>query len=398
MSKYLILLISILFALGFSACTDGQNVSPTSISVQPTATQLPTEEPVTPEAEESIPATPTATIESEPPTEEPTATLEPTPEPTLEPTKETDLGDAAPTPTEEPGQSSSGEADPGPKPDCEERAAFYGDVSVPDDTLFRQGEVFVKIWKVRNEGTCTWDSDYTLVFAGGSQMSGISASPLPDAAPGDIIEIPIELTAPSRGGTYVGNWMFSDPYGGWFGVGATQKGEVWVRIAVNFVTDEGTGSGGTETGGTGTGGTEPAACGSERNTAYENEVLTLINNACTSNGLSALTINNMLAVAALAHSNDMACNDFVDHSGSDGTLWFDRISREGYVYTTAKENIYVGNPAFGGTPAGAFDWWMNSQIHRENILSDDISEIGIAYVFNDKSSYGGYYTTVFARP
>jgi uncharacterized protein YkwD len=232
------------------------------------------------------------------------------------------------------------------------------------------------------------------VFAGGAQMNGVSGSPLPEAAPGDIIEIPIELTAPLRGGTHVGNWMFSDPQGNWFGVGATVKGELWVRIVVNYIAPEGPGAATN----TETGATEPAQCGSERNTAYENEVLTFINNARNSNGLTSLTLNEKLTAAALVHSNDMACKDFVDHTGSDGSLWFDRISNEGYVYTTAKENIYVGNPAFGGTPAGAFDWWMNSQIHRENILSDDITEIGIAYVFNANSSYGGYYTTVFARP
>ena len=279
---------------------------------------------------------------------------------------------------------------PASKPDCEEIAAFYGDVTIPDDTLIRQGEVFTKIWKVRNEGTCTWDSNYSLVFAGGSQMNGASASPLPAAAPGDIVEIPIELTAPSRGGTYVGNWMFSDPYGEWFGVGATRKGEVWVRIAVNFLPSDDSE--------TGSGGTEPAACGSERNTANENAMLALINNARSSNGLSTLSLDGKLTAAALRHSNDMACNDFVDHSGSDGTLWYDRITAEGYDYTTAKENIYVGDPAFGGTPAGAFEWWMNSQIHRDNILSSDITEIGIAYVYNSGSSYGGYYTLVFARP
>jgi len=405
MQKYLLVLIVLLLSLGFYGCAGEPAVAPTEVPVESTATLPPTEEPVPTATEESAPATSTATVESQAPTEDPTSPPEPTATPTLEPTPEPTEEAAAveATPTEEPGQSSSGQTDPGPKPDCEEKAAFYGDVTIPDDTTIRQGEVFVKTWRVRNEGTCTWNADYNLVFAGGSQMSGLSESPLPDAAPGDIIEIPIELTAPFRGGTYVGNWMFSDPYGNWFGVGATRKGELWLRINVNYISDEGsdagsTGTSGTSTGGTATGGTEPAACGSERNTAYENEVLTLLNNARSSNGLSPLTMNDQLTAAALSHSSDMACNDFVDHAGSDGTLWFDRISTEGYVYTTAKENIYVGNPAFGGTPAGAFDWWMNSQIHRENILSEDISEIGIAYVFNANSSYGGYYTTVFARP
>ncbi len=372
MKKYLVFLIALLFSLACFGCTQEQTASPTLITMQQTATPLSTEQPVTSATESSDPVIPSATEESETSTEATPPTLEPTTQPTPEPPEETQ------------------ESELPPRSDCEERAAFYGDVTVPDDTQFRQAEVFTKIWRVRNEGTCTWGPGYNLVFAGGSQMNGVSASPLPNAAPGDIIEIPIELTTPSRGGTYVGNWMFSDPYGEWFGVGATGKGEIWVRIIANYVS-----SGGAETG---SGGTEPAACGSERNTAYENEVLTLINNARSGNGLPALRMDEKLTAAALRHSNDMACNDFVDHSGSDGTLWYDRITAEGYDYSAAKENIYVGDPAFGGTPAGAFDWWMNSQIHRENILSTNITEIGIAYVYNLNSSYGGYYTTVLARP
>ena len=73
------------------------------------------------------------------------------------------------------------------------------------------------------------------MFASANQLDGDSTSPLPDAAPGDIIEIPIELTAHlPRGGTYVGNWMFSDPYGR-RSVGATRKGSLTVGFHVNYL-------------------------------------------------------------------------------------------------------------------------------------------------------------------
>jgi len=41
---------------------------------------------------------------------------------------------------------------------------------------------------------------------------------------------------------------------------------------------------------------------------------------------------------------------------------------------------------------------MNSQIHRDNILEARMSDIGVGYVFNADSEYGGYYTVNFARP
>ena len=87
-----------------------------------------------------------------------------------------------------------------------------------------------------------------------------------------------------------------------------------------------------------------------------------------------------------------------DHAGSDGSTWYSRIQAQDYTYAYATENIYVGNPAFGGTPEGAFDWWMNSPVHRDNILSAKVTEIGIGYAYSESSTYGGYYTLNFARP
>jgi uncharacterized protein YkwD len=94
----------------------------------------------------------------------------------------------------------------------------------------------------------------------------------------------------------------------------------------------------------------------------------------------------------------MACQDFVDHTGSDGSNWKDRIKAAGYSPGYATENIYVGDPTFGGDAQGAFNWWMNSQIHRDNILSTKVTQIGIGYAYNANSTYKGHYTLDFAKP
>ena len=78
--------------------------------------------------------------------------------------------------------------------------------------------------------------------------------------------------------------------------------------------------------------------------------------------------------------------------------WYERIGAQGYAYSKAFENVYVGNPAYGGTPQTAMNWWMNSTVHRDNILNPDVTQIGIAYAYTDTSDYGGYYTVDFATP
>jgi uncharacterized protein YkwD len=236
-------------------------------------------------------------------------------------------------------------------------------------------------------------------------MSGSLSNPLPMVAPGEIAEISINLQAPSRWGQYAGNWQFQNDRGVRFGVGSGGHDYIWVQIFVDSPAPAP--SSNPQAGPPSESPSEqttqpvvqnPANC-DQRNDSYEQQVLNLINNVRSNQGLNTLSLQPQLSNAAYSHSSDMACNDFVDHSGSDASSWYDRVSAQGYANSnSARENIYVGDPEFGGTPEGAFNWWMNSQVHRDNILNPDVSEIGIGYAYNPNSSYGGYYTVNFARP
>lgn len=57
-------------------------------------------------------------------------------------------------------------------------ASFLEDVTIPDGTTFSPGKRFLKMWRLRNGGTCTWTSDYDLIFVGGNRMSAQRAVPL----------------------------------------------------------------------------------------------------------------------------------------------------------------------------------------------------------------------------
>lgn len=99
-------------------------------------------------------------------------------------------------------------------------AGFVSDVTVPDGTEYTAGASFTKTWRLRNDGTCTWDSTYTLIFASGDKMNGVSSKQLTTGtvAPGATIDISVDLTAPATAGTYTGYWMLKAGDGGSFGV------------------------------------------------------------------------------------------------------------------------------------------------------------------------------------
>jgi len=89
-----------------------------------------------------------------------------------------------------------------------------------------------------------------------------------------------------------------------------------------------------------------------------------------------------LAMAAYLHSEDMALNNFFDHTGSDDSSPGDRISRQGYVWRTYGENIAVGYP----TVSSVIQGWLGSEGHCQNLMDPDFTEIGAGYAIGP---YGG---------
>jgi len=112
--------------------------------------------------------------------------------------------------------------------------AFVADVTVPDGSQFAPGVSFVKTWRVKNTGVCTWSAGYALVFDSGERMGGAESTPLGvSVAPGETVDISVELTAPTSPGTYQGYWLLRDANGQDFGTAGTASEPIFVTIVVS---------------------------------------------------------------------------------------------------------------------------------------------------------------------
>ncbi|WP_088893821.1 CAP domain-containing protein [Leptolyngbya ohadii] len=109
-------------------------------------------------------------------------------------------------------------------------------------------------------------------------------------------------------------------------------------------------------------------------------VLDLTNQYRAQARLAPLSWNPVLTATALAHSQDMAFNDYFSHRGSDGSSLFDRLRVGGYRYDSAGENIAAGY----ATAEGVMAAWMNSPGHRANILDPDLKELGVGFFLLDQ--------------
>jgi len=114
-------------------------------------------------------------------------------------------------------------------------------------------------------------------------------------------------------------------------------------------------------------------------------------------GLSALTSNSKLELAAWNQSQRLALSGEFDHVLSDGIGVGDRLERCGYKWSVYGENIALRSQsaALEETALGFHLQWVNSPPHRENLLLDDVTELGVGVT----RSQGVYYATQnFAAP
>jgi uncharacterized YkwD family protein/spore coat assembly protein SafA len=120
--------------------------------------------------------------------------------------------------------------------------------------------------------------------------------------------------------------------------------------------------------------------------AYEDQVINLVNDIRVKNGLSRLKPNWELSRVARFKSQDMHDKRYFSHTSPTYGSPFNMISAFGISYRTAGENIAKGYTS----PQAVVNGWMNSSGHRANILNAGYTQIGVGYY-----SSGHYWTQMF---
>ena len=121
-------------------------------------------------------------------------------------------------------------------------------------------------------------------------------------------------------------------------------------------------------------------------TSFEQEVIRLVNEIRTENGLRPLTYDWELSRVARYKSQDMKDNKYFSHTSPVYGSPFQMMKSFGISYRSAGENIAKGY----ATPEAVIEGWMNSPGHRANILNSSFTHIGVGYV-----AEGRYWTQMF---
>lgn len=115
----------------------------------------------------------------------------------------------------------------------------------------------------------------------------------------------------------------------------------------------------------------------------ELEILNLANVERAKVGIGPLKLGELLTEVARLKSQDMADNDYFDHTSPTYGSPFDMMKQFGIKYTTAGENIACGHTS----PEVVISCWMNSPGHKKNILNPNFGTLGVGYVIKNGTKY-----------
>ncbi len=143
----------------------------------------------------------------------PTSAVTPTPLPSAT----VEVNTAIPRPTEDAG--------------CSNLLAYIKDLTIPDGSMFSPGEIIDKRWLVENQGTCNWNSRYSLRLIGGDPMGASTEQSLYPALAGNQAVIRINFKAPAESGKYRSAWQAFTPDSRAFGDPIFIEVQVIPRVA-----------------------------------------------------------------------------------------------------------------------------------------------------------------------
>lgn len=118
----------------------------------------------------------------------------------------------------------------------------------------------------------------------------------------------------------------------------------------------------------------PARTGATAGPADNDAFGSLLNDARVDAGAGTVAFDNRLANAAQVHADDMLDNDFLSHTGSDGSSVGDRARAANYDWRTIGENIGQGH----ANERAIFQGWTDSPSHNANNLDARFEDFGLA--------------------
>jgi len=140
---------------------------------------------------------------------------------------------------------------------------------------------------------------------------------------------------------------------------------------------------------------QPAADIQASLASRENDLLQRIQQQRVQAGLSLLCYDPLLGKVARMRSQDMAARNYFAHESPEGITSASLVEANGGHYAWVGEILARNNYPADQTVSVAMNGFMNSPVHRDNILWPNYSRVGVAEAVSADGMH--YLTVVFAQ-
>jgi uncharacterized protein YkwD len=126
---------------------------------------------------------------------------------------------------------------------------------------------------------------------------------------------------------------------------------------------------------------------------WQEQMLDSINSIRAEKSLMPLKMCQPLVNSAQNYAKKMALQDFLDHTGKDGSTPGSRIQKAGYDWMNSKkgsmiaENIAAGQNSVLEVMKG----WRKSKSHYKNMVTPEFTHVGFGMAINQRAKYRKYW-------
>lgn len=131
--------------------------------------------------------------------------------------------------------------------------------------------------------------------------------------------------------------------------------------------------------------------------SWQEEMLNRVNKIRVEKKSPPLKLCAPLELAAQKYADYMARENFLSHTGKDGSKVGDRLTRAGYLWKSSNTSTYIGENIAAGQQSvkEVVSGWVKSPGHYKNLISKNFTHVGFGQSKSTNSKYGIYWVQNF---
>lgn len=127
--------------------------------------------------------------------------------------------------------------------------------------------------------------------------------------------------------------------------------------------------------------------------SWQEQMLNSINSIRAEKSLNPLKMCRPLVKAAQGYAKKMASQDFLDHTGKDGSTPGSRIQKAGYDWKNSRKNSMIAENIAAGQNSvlEVMRSWSQSKSHYKNMVNPAFTHVGFGMSINERAKYKKYW-------